>query len=133
MKELIFYRCEICGNLACMVVSSGMTPSCCGHTMTRLKENVSDGVAEKHVPVIRQNGSNITISIGEIAHPMRSNHYIEWVVLLTDRGKYFQELTVDGATDVEFTVGLTEKVLAAYAYCNIHGLWVKHLDSAGTA
>ena len=38
MENLKLYRCEICGNLICMIEDSGMVPECCGLEMTRVKD-----------------------------------------------------------------------------------------------
>ena len=42
MKELIMYRCEICGNLICMIEDSGVVPECCGAEMTRIVANTDE-------------------------------------------------------------------------------------------
>lgn len=47
MNELILYRCEICGNLICMIEDSGVVPECCGTEMTRITANTEDASAEK--------------------------------------------------------------------------------------
>ena len=44
------YRCQICGNVV-EVVNPGAVLSCCGEPMKLIKENISDGATEKHVPV----------------------------------------------------------------------------------
>ena len=53
--------------------------SCCGKPMTLLKENTSDGAAEKHVPVIEAKGNGVLVKVGEIAHPMIEEHYIQFI------------------------------------------------------
>ena len=80
---------------------------------------------KKHIPVISQNGKNVYIRIGEEAHPMTEKHYIQWVVLLTDRGVYTRALRQTDLPEAHFSINTDEDVTAAYAYCNLHGLWVK--------
>ena len=71
-------RCASCG--AMIEVLEDCTCSgccgftCCGKEMQTLKENTSDGAAEKHVPVIEKRGNGILVKVGEIAHPMIEEH-----------------------------------------------------------
>jgi len=77
---------------------------------------------EKHIPVVNIDGNIITVKIGSVEHPMVEEHSILWVYLQTDRGGQRKCLEVGKAPRVIFTLS-EEKPLAAYAYCNIHGLW----------
>src|SRR5699024_1403601 len=52
MKELKFFVCTHCGNLAGMVYSSGVPMICCGEPMKELVPNTVDAAGEKHKPVI---------------------------------------------------------------------------------
>lgn len=126
MKELVIYRCEICGNLIIMVENSGMVPYCCGQSMTHLEANTTDGAIEKHVPIISQRGTDVLVSIGSTSHPMINDHYIMWVILLTNKGAYARKLLPGNNSKVHFSISLDEDITGAYAYCNIHGLW-KHM------
>lgn len=125
MKELIIYRCPICGNTAVMIEHSGVNPIRCGKPMQILYPNKEEASFEKHIPVISQNGKNVYIRIGEEAHPMTEKHYIQWVVLLTDRGVYTRALRPTDLPEAHFSINTDEDVTAAYAYCNLHVLWVK--------
>lgn len=89
---------------------------------TELTANTTDGAFEKHVPVIEQNGDHVTVKVGSVAHPMVDVHYIEWIVLETATGYQKHDLKPGDAPEAEFAV--TEPVIAAYEYCNLHGLWV---------
>ena len=83
--------------------------------------NTTDGACEKHVPVIEQHGDAVTVKIGSVAHPMLDVHYIEWIVLETATGYQKHELKPGQVPEAQFAV--TEPVIAAYEYCNLHGLW----------
>ena len=48
-------------------------------------------------------------------------HYIEWIVLVTEGGMRMKWLKPGMTPMAEFVVN--EKVVAAYEYCNLHGLW----------
>jgi len=53
----------------------------------------------------------------------KEEHYIEWIMLETDKGmqmKWGKPGDVPAAT---FVIAENETVLAAYEYCNLHGLW----------
>ncbi|MBQ7109525.1 MAG: desulfoferrodoxin, partial [Clostridia bacterium] len=59
---------------------------------------------------------------GSVEHPMTEEHHIVWVYLQTDRGGQRKCLEIGKDPVVTFTLS-DEKPVAAYAYCNLHGLW----------
>lgn len=83
--------------------------------------NTTDGAYEKHVPVIEQHGDHVTVKVGSVPHPMLDVHWIQWIILETATGYQKKDLNPGDAPEAEFAV--TEPVLAAYEYCNLHGLW----------
>ena len=125
MKEITIYICPICGNMIFMLKDSGVIPVCCNKPMTRLLANTSDGAVEKHIPVVSRNDRHIKVHVGEVLHPMIKSHYIEGAAVLTDREIYYRAFQPDELPMVDFEIDFSEKVLAVYAYCNLHGLWVK--------
>lgn len=120
-----FYKCEHCGNIIEMVHDKGVRPSCCNAPMKELIPNSVDASNEKHVPLIKEEEGKVIVHIGEVDHPMLPEHYIEWVMIHTDRGVQRKNLHPGGQPFVEFPLLDDEIVLSAYAYCNIHGLWKK--------
>ncbi len=80
-----------------------------------------DAAFEKHVPVIEQNGDAVTVKVGSVEHPSMPEHYIEWIVLVTESGIQMKWLKPGMKPEAIFKVN--EKVVAAYEYCNLHGLW----------
>lgn len=88
---------------------------------TPLTPNTTDGAYEKHVPQIEQHGDHVTVKVGSIAHPMFPEHYIEWIILETATGSQRKDLKPGDKPEADFAV--TEPILAAYEYCNLHGLW----------
>ena len=84
--------------------------------------NTTDGAYEKHVPVIEHTGDHVTVKVGSVEHPMIEAHYIEWIVLETATGYQKHDLKPGEKPEAHFAV--TEPVVAAYEYCNLHGLWV---------
>jgi len=122
MKETKFYICEHCGNIIGMIHDSGVRPVCCGQKMTHLEAGVVEASREKHIPVVTVEGNTVTVNVGSVAHPMTEEHNISWIYLLTDKGGQRKNLSPDEAPVVTFALA-DEKPLAAYAYCNLHGLW----------
>ena len=84
--------------------------------------NTTDGAFEKHVPVIDHTGDSVLVKVGSVAHPMLPAHYIEWIILETTTGYQKKELKPGEEPIASFAV--TEPVVAAYEYCNLHGLWM---------
>lgn len=126
MSNPTFLICETCGNLIGMIECSECTPSCCGKPMVELKANVTDAAQEKHVPVVEVSGDKCKITIGADAHPMTEEHQIVWVYLKTEKGGQRKTLKAGEQPSVVFSV-VDDKPLAAYAYCNLHGLWMAEI------
>ncbi|WP_087065756.1 desulfoferrodoxin family protein [Intestinibacillus massiliensis] len=122
MSEVRFFICKHCGNLVGMIHDAGVPMVCCGEKMTELVPGSVDASAEKHVPVISVEGDRVTVAVGSAEHPMVEAHYIEWIYLQTDRGGQRKCLEPGAAPKAVFALA-DEKPVAAYAYCNLHGLW----------
>ena len=118
-----FYICEHCGNIIEYVKESGVPVMCCGQKMTELIPGTSDGAHEKHVPVVTIDGDNITVEVGAVEHPMVEAHYIQWVVVETTKGSQIKYLEHTDKPRAVFKLADGEKFVAAYEYCNLHGLW----------
>lgn len=124
VEKPVFYICKLCGNLVGFIHSSGAPLVCCGEEMTQLKPNTVDASREKHVPVIKTEGSLVTVDIGSVPHPMTPEHHIAWVYVLTRKGGQRKTLAPGEKPSVTFALTGDDKLLAAYAYCNLHGLWL---------
>ncbi|HPF54030.1 MAG TPA: desulfoferrodoxin family protein [Eubacteriales bacterium] len=118
-----FYICRHCGNIIAKVKDSGVPVVCCGEKMTELIPGAIDAAVEKHVPVIEVEGNKVVVKIGSVPHPMVEAHYIEWVALQTTSGNQRKALKPGEKPEACFSVCEGDKVVAAYAYCNLHGLW----------
>lgn len=122
-KNNRFYICEHCGNIIEVINASGVNVVCCGEKMKKLEAGVVEASHEKHIPVVSVDGRYVKVTVGSVLHPMSKEHSILWVYLETDRGIQRKELAVDGAPEAVFALADDEKPVAAYAYCNLHGLW----------
>ena len=121
--ELKFYYCKHCGKVIAIVKNTPVPTICCGEAMAELVPVVTDAATEKHVPVIQIDGSVVTVSVGQVAHPMQEEHYIEWILLQTDKGIQKKWLKPGDDPKAVFALSEGEKVIAAYEYCNLHKLW----------
>lgn len=91
--------------------------------LKELNANHTDGAFEKHVPVIEINGNQVHVSVGSVAHPMLEEHYITAIYLETKRGGQIRHLQPGEAPEATFLLAEGDEVVAAYEYCNLHGLW----------
>ena len=123
--ELKFYKCKHCGNIIAVVKASGAPISCCGEKMTEIVPGTTDAAAEKHVPVVEIKDGKVIVTVGEVAHPMAPEHYIEWIAISTDQGNQRKILEPGDKPMACFALCDGENFEAAYAYCNLHGLWKK--------
>ena len=85
----------------------------------------TDAAQEKHVPVVEKKCKTVNVNVGSVAHPMTSEHLIEWVALETEQGYQVQYLSADSAPVCSFKLSDGDKAVRVYAYCNLHGLWAK--------
>ena len=120
---MTLYRCEHCGNIIAHVNDSGVRCVCCGEEMQPLAPNTTDAAGEKHVPVVRVDGRTVTVTVGSVEHPMLVAHYIQWILLETKEGRQRKALQPGDKPVAVFALTETDAVVAAYEYCNLHGLW----------
>ena len=121
--SVLFKRCRNCGNLVEVINNNAGVPvNCCGLTMPDLVPNTVEASGEKHKPVVTVEGSRVSVNVGSVNHPMLAEHYIEWIALETSHGIYRRNLKAGDAPAAVFQ--LTEEApVAAYTFCNLHGLW----------
>ncbi len=115
------FRCKHCGNVITKLSDKNIDVLCCGEVMEELIANTVDASLEKHIPVVKINGNEISVQVGEIMHPMSEDHYIEFIVIETENGICVRKLKVSDNPEVNSYIN--SKVLNVYAYCNLHGLW----------
>ena len=120
-----FYLCKTCGNIIGLIRDGGGPLTCCGAAMEELVPNTVDAAQEKHVPVLTfdRQGGEVTVQVGSVAHPMTEAHLIEWIYLATKLGGQRKTLKAVDAPEAEFVLTPDDAPVAAYAYCNLHGLW----------
>lgn len=119
-----FYKCTKCGKMVYELKGSKSPTMCCGQEMVELKAGTTDAAKEKHIPVIETSGDTVKVTVGSVIHPMEEKHYIEWIALETNQGLSFKNLNPGSEPKAEFRLAAGETVKAAYAYCNLHSLWM---------
>lgn len=121
--EMKFYRCAICGQIVGIVKETDAPLVCCGIPMEELVPCSTDGSHEKHVPQIRRVDDKVYVTVGSVPHPMEREHWIEWIALETKCGNQRKMLKPGDAPEACFCLCQHDEVIAAYAWCNLHGLW----------
>ena len=125
MSKQTFYICRNCGNIIAFANNSGVPVMCCGEKMQELVPNTTEAATEKHIPVINIDGNTVTVTIGSTIHPMTEEHHIAWVSLESKDGNQRKELKPGDKPEAVFALSIGDEAVAAYAYCNLHGLWRK--------
>ena len=117
------FKCTKCGNMISYLKKDKCDVKCCGEIMVEVVPNTTDAAGEKHVPVIEVEGNIVTVKVGSVAHPMLEEHSIQWIALDTEQGRQRKELSPGEEPVAVFALVEGDKPVAAYEYCNLHGLW----------
>jgi superoxide reductase len=120
MKNIIFYRCNTCGNIMALLKNAGESRICCEQSMTKLEPNTSDGAKEKHIPIVTKATGKLQVAVGSVSHPMLPEHYIELIAVDSDKKTDIVYLAPGMEPKAEFGDAASGTV---YAYCSVHGLW----------
>ena len=121
--DMKFYKCSHCGNIIAYVNASGVKASCCGAEMTEIAPKTAASSTEKHDPEGKAAGNLVTGTVGSTLHPMEEKHSIQWISLQTEQGNQRKALAPGQEPTAVFALAPGDKVVAAYEYCNLHGLW----------
>ncbi len=119
------YECKKCGNVLVGVEDRCPGLTCCGIDMYEAVPKVTDEGSEKHLPYVSVEDDSVYVSVGEVMHVMEEEHYIKWVMCLSDEGVIVKYFKPTDTPECVFPKGSNMKV---YAYCNKHGLWVKEIN-----
>ena len=117
-----FFICKGCGELVGIVHDKGAQLLCCGEKMTELVPNTVEASVEKHLPEVAVSGDGVSVKVGSVPHPMEEAHNISFVYVETERGGQLKCLNAGETPALSFSFS-GDKPVAAYAYCNLHGLW----------
>ena len=120
-EKLEVFKCALCGNIVESVHAGSGELVCCGQPMAVLRENTVDAAKEKHVPVLEKIDGGYRVKVGDVAHPMGEDHFIEWIELIAGGKAYLEFLEPGSAPEAVFLVDADK--FTVRAYCNLHGLW----------
>ena len=128
------YTCRFCGNLVAMINDTGRNIGCCGKDMSEVTPvlgKLRDEKGEKHTPFIENNGGTVRVTVGREGnrHPHTDEHYINWVCLVTNEGSHRKTLTPKSEGVAEFILSKGEHPIKAFAYCNLHGIYVSECEN----
>jgi superoxide reductase len=89
--------------------------------MQELIPGTVDASLEKHVPAVSWiDDMTIRVQVGSVLHPMLPEHHIAFIYVETEHGG----IRVDLKDEPEAVIFIgSEKPVAVYEYCNLHGLW----------
>ena len=118
-----FYQCSHCKNIITYVDNMGVPVMCCGEKMQELVPGTVDAALEKHVPVVEKDGNKVTVKVGSVTHPMLEEHHIAFIAIETKQGSQIKYLKAGEAPEAVFAIADGDEFVAAYEYCNLHGLW----------
>lgn len=121
-KRNQIYKCDVCGMVIEVLTTAEASLFCCKEEMKLLIEKTEDAKAEKHVPVLIDNGNSIKISVGAVPHPMEDDHYIEWIEVINADYVNRKYMKPGDEPEAPFYV-IKQPGLILRAYCNQHGLW----------
>lgn len=118
--ELKFKKCLKCHAIIkvlddCECADCGII--CCNEQMRDIIPNSTEASMEKHLPTYEINDNKIKIMVN---HVMEDNHYIEWILYLTDNEEHIKYFKPGETASIEFP---TNGKGTLYSYCNTHGLW----------
>lgn len=116
-----FFRCNHHAVIQACISTSGKAPS--DTPKEELIANTVDAAREKHVPVIVREGNIVTVTVGSVLHPMIEEHYIPFIALETAQGLQVKNLKPGMKPVAVFALADGDEPVAAYEYCNLHGLW----------
>lgn len=115
-----FFKCTECCSIAMEIVSGEHEGA---KVFQELLANTMDASGEKHVPLVEKKEGSILVKVGELEHPMLEEHHIMWIYLETEHGGMLRKLNPGDKPEAEFCISPEDKPVAAYEYCNLHGLW----------
>ena len=111
-----FYICKTCGKIIATVKDTVVPTMCCGKKMEEIIPGTTDAATEKHVPVFEVKDQKVFVTVGEVAHPMIPEHYIEWIALETTGGRQRKTLSPSDEPKACFALCEGEEVKAVYAF-----------------
>lgn len=112
MAKVKIYVCPVCGNV--IQASGEAVVSCCGIVLPPQEPEEADAAHQIQVEIV-EDEFYVTVS-----HPMEKDHYISFLMAVSDQGTQFVKLYPEGNAEARFKISRVKKL---YWYCNRHGLF----------
>ena len=112
MLRGVLYVCPVCGNI--IRTTGEVVVSCCGITIPPQEVEEDDPDHEIHIELV-EDEYFVTVQ-----HPMTKDHFISFLMAVSDQGNQFVKLYPEGNAEARFKIN---GVKTLYAYCNRHGLF----------
>ena len=124
-EQFTIYRCNECGCMLEIIKAGNGDPVCCGAPMEVLPYNADEAAAKKHsITVTGTEDKHSVVRLGGFSgHPMKKDHSIEWVEIISFCGAHHRRFLEPGEEPESWFLPPVEHVMKARAYCNKHGLW----------
>ena len=111
------YVCPVCGNV---IQSTGeAVVSCCGITLPPLEAEEADDGHQIQTEIVEDE------YFASLQHPMTKEHYISFLLAVSDRGSQLVRLYPEENAQARFKIS---GVRVLFAYCNRHGLYQYRLQ-----
>ncbi len=107
------YVCPVCSNV--ILATGEAVVSCCGITLPPQEAEKADADHPIHTEVVEDE------YFVSVRHPMTKEHYLSFLLAVSDQGTQFVRLYPEGNAEARFQIN---GVKAVYAYCNRHGLFL---------
>lgn len=129
-SNMTFRKCDTCGQVIGIIKNKDNQIVCCGKVMSEIvPQETEDFLGEKHIPIFFIKHKKLFIQVGSNEHPTSLDHHIEWVAVKTNVRHQRIPLFPGERARIMIPLVCGEEVLEIYAYCNIHGLWKRNVDS----
>ena len=84
-----------------------------------VKDDIDMSIHKILVEVI---GHFVKVKIGQEPHPMIDVHYIDFILIKTNKGLQYKSLDKTDKPMIHFLISEDEVVQEVYSHCNVHGL-----------
>ena len=120
MLKNVCYVCPVCGNV--ILAMGQAVVSCCGIPLPPLlAENAEDDADPMHAIYAAYDDGEYYVALD---HPMEKDHYITFLMAVSDFGCQTVKLYPEGSAEARFR---PERLQRIYAYCNRHGMFCLNL------
>lgn len=112
------YVCPVCGNV--ILATGEAVVSCCGITLPPQEAEEADAEHPIRMEIMEDE------YFVSVQHPMTKEHYLSFLLAVSDQGTQFVRLYPEGNAEARFKINAVE---AVYSFCNRHGLFRYQLKS----